>query len=172
MRIPRVFWKLTGRHVLTMEYLPGIKINNVDEIIKMGIDPVQLGNNLVAAYMEQVLTHGCFHADPHAGNLAVGPDGRIVIYDFGMIGEITQVQREGILGCIASVINYNGLELVKNLTALGVVKEGTQTSDALVRAVGPFIDYYKGKQIKGAKIPPILPNPFKNPKASNLYLVL
>jgi predicted unusual protein kinase regulating ubiquinone biosynthesis (AarF/ABC1/UbiB family) len=148
VRIPRVFWKLTGRHVLTMEYLPGIKIDKVDEIVKMGIDPVQVGNNLVAAYMEQVLTHGFFHADPHAGNLAVGPDGRIVIYDFGMMGEISAVQREAILGCIASVINYNGLELVKNLTALGVVKENTQTNEALVRAVGPFIDYYKGKQIK------------------------
>jgi len=148
VRIPRVFWKLTGRHVLTMEYLPGVKIDKVDEIVKLGIDPVQLGNNLVAAYMEQVLSHGFFHADPHAGNLAVGPDGSIVIYDFGMMGEISSVQREAILGCIASVINYNGLELVKNLTALGVVKESTQTSESLVRAVGPFIDYYKGKQIK------------------------
>lgn len=148
VRIPRVFWKLTGRHVLTMEYLPGIKINKLDEIVKMGIDPTQIGNDLVAAYMEQVLSHGFFHADPHAGNLAVGPDGRIVIYDFGMMGEISAMQREAILGCIASVINYNGLELVKNLTALGVVKENTQTNESLVRAVGPFIDYYKGKQIK------------------------
>jgi len=148
VRVPRVFWKLTGRHVLTMEYLPGIKIDKVDEIVKIGIDPVQLGNNLVAAYMEQVLSYGFFHADPHAGNLAVGPDGRIVIYDFGMMGEISPVQREAILGCIASVINYNGLELVKNLAALGVVKEGAQSSESLVRAVGPFIDYYKGKQIK------------------------
>ncbi|MBU6450449.1 MAG: AarF/ABC1/UbiB kinase family protein [Cyanobacteria bacterium REEB67] len=148
VRVPRIFWKLTGRHVLTMEYLPGTKMDKVDEIVKLGIDPVQLGNNLVAAYMEQVLTHGFFHADPHAGNLAVGADGRIVIYDFGMMGEISAIQREAILGCIASVINHNGIELVKNLTALGVVKEQTQTSEALVRAVAPFIDYYKGKQIK------------------------
>ncbi len=148
VRIPRVYWKLTGRHVLTMEYLPGIKIDKVDEIVKAGIDPVEIGNDLVAAYMEQVLTHGCFHADPHAGNLAVGEDGRIVIYDFGMMGEISAKQREAILGCIASVINYNSLELVKNLTILGVVKENTLATDALVRAVGPFIEYYKGKQIK------------------------
>jgi predicted unusual protein kinase regulating ubiquinone biosynthesis (AarF/ABC1/UbiB family) len=148
VRIPRVFWKLTGRHVLTMEYLPGTKISDVDEIVKMGFDPVRLGNDLVAAYMEMVLSHGFFQADPHAGNLAVGADGRIVIYDFGMMGEISAVQRESILGCIASVINYNGMELVKNLTALGVVKEQTQATEALIRAVGPFIEYYKGKQVK------------------------
>lgn len=147
MRIPRVFWKLTGRRVLTLEYLPGIKIDNVAEIKKIGVDPVAVGNNLVAAYMEQVLTHGFFHADPHAGNLAVGPDGSIVIYDFGMVGEISQLQREAILGCIASVINVNPSELIKNLMVLGVVKEDVK-QQSMERAVQPFIEYYKGKQIK------------------------
>ena len=147
MRVPRVFWKLTGRRVLTLEYLPGIKIDNVAEISRSGIDPVSIGNNLVAAYMEQVLTHGFFHADPHAGNLAVGPDGSIVIYDFGMVGEISQLQREAILGCIASVINVNPAELIKNLVILGVVKEDVK-QDAMERAVQPFIEYYKGKQIR------------------------
>jgi predicted unusual protein kinase regulating ubiquinone biosynthesis (AarF/ABC1/UbiB family) len=147
MRIPRVLWKLTGRRVLTLEYLPGIKIDNVAEISKTGVDPVAIGNNLVAAYMEQVLTHGFFHADPHAGNLAVGPDGSIVIYDFGMVGEISQLQREAILGCIASVINVNPAELIKNLVILGVVKEDVK-QQSMERAVQPFIEYYKGKQIK------------------------
>ncbi|CAN5244696.1 AarF/ABC1/UbiB kinase family protein [soil metagenome] len=147
LRVPRVFWKLTGRKVLTLEYLPGVKIDNKEEIARQGIDPVAIGNNLVAAYMEQVLMHGFFHADPHAGNLAVGPDGRIVIYDFGMIGEISQSQREAILGCIAAVINVHPDELIKNLATLGIVKEGAKQK-SMVRAVQPFIEYYKGKQIK------------------------
>ncbi len=147
MRIPRVYWKLTGRKVLTLEYLPGVKIDNKIEIIKQGIDPVAIGNNLVSAYMEQVLMHGFFHADPHAGNLAVGPDGHIVIYDFGMVGEISQSQREAILGCIASVINVHPDELIKNLVTLGIVQEGAK-QETMVRAVQPFIEYYKGKQIK------------------------
>lgn len=147
MRIPRVYWKLTGRKVLTLEYLPGVKIDNKAEIERQGIDPVGIGNNLVGAYMEQVLMHGFFHADPHAGNLAVGPDGRIVIYDFGMVGEISQTQREAILGCIASVINVHPDELIKNLVTLGIVQEGAR-QESMVRAVQPFIEYYKGKQIK------------------------
>lgn len=147
VRIPRVYWKMTGRRVLTTEYLPGIKINQVDELVKTGIDPVSIGNNLVAAYMEQVLTAGFFHADPHAGNLAIGQDGRIVIYDFGMVGEITAAQREAILGCIASVINFNAMELIKHLVALGIVKEDAK-EESLVRAMQPFVEYYKGKQVK------------------------
>jgi len=79
LRIPRVYWKHTGRRVLTLEYLPGTKIDKYAELAAQGIDPVAIGNNLVAGYMEQVLNHGFFHADPHPGNLAVGPDGRIVI---------------------------------------------------------------------------------------------
>ena len=147
MRIPRVYWKLTARRVLTLEYLPGTKINQVGELERLGIDPVSIGNNLVGAYMEQVLSHGFFHADPHAGNLAVGPDGRIVIYDFGMVGEISPAQREAILGCIASVINCNAPELLKNLTALGIIQENAK-QESMMRAVQPFIEYYKGKQIK------------------------
>jgi predicted unusual protein kinase regulating ubiquinone biosynthesis (AarF/ABC1/UbiB family) len=147
LRIPRVYWKLTGRRVLTLEYLPGVKIDRHKELASLGIDPVAIGNNLVGAYMEQVLTHGFFHADPHAGNLAVGPDGKIVIYDFGMVSEISQLQREAILGCIASVINCNPQELVKNLVNLGIVKGGAHQA-SLERAVNPFIEYYKGKQIR------------------------
>jgi predicted unusual protein kinase regulating ubiquinone biosynthesis (AarF/ABC1/UbiB family) len=147
VRVPRVYWKLTGRKVLTLEYLPGIKINQVEELKRIGVDPVGIGNNLVASYMEQVLTAGFFHADPHAGNLAVSPDGQIVIYDFGMIGEISAPQREAILGCIASVINCNGPELIKNLITLGVVKEDAK-QESLLRTVGPFIEYYKGKQVR------------------------
>lgn len=147
VRIPRVYWKMTGRRVLTMEYLPGTKIDQVDELKKQGIDPVSIGNNLVQAYMEQVLNAGFFHADPHAGNLAIGPDGRIVIYDFGMVGEISQSQREAILGCIAAVININAQELIKNLVVLGIVKEDAK-QESMLRAVEPFIEYYKGKQIK------------------------
>jgi predicted unusual protein kinase regulating ubiquinone biosynthesis (AarF/ABC1/UbiB family) len=147
IRIPRVYWKHTGRRVLTLEYLPGTKIDKHAELAAQGIDPVAIGNNLVAGYMEQVLNHGFFHADPHPGNLAVGPDGRIVIYDFGMVSEISQLQRESILGCIASVINTNPQELVRNLVNLGIVRDGSHQV-SIERAVAPFIDYYKGKQIK------------------------
>ena len=64
-----------------------------------------------------------------------------------MVGEISQSQREAILGCIAAVININAQELIKNLVVLGIVKEDAK-QESMLRAVEPFIEYYKGKQIK------------------------
>jgi len=147
MQIPRVYWKYTGRRVLTLEYLPGIKIDNVKELLAQGYDPGKIGNQLVASYLEMVLMHGFFHADPHAGNLCIGPDGRIIIYDFGMTGEITDAQREDITGCIAAVITRDTEDLVNHLVNLGIVKSDAQLAP-IVRTVQPFIDYYAGKQVK------------------------
>lgn len=147
VRIPRVFWKFTGRRVLTLEYLPGIKIDKKEELLQRNINLSKLGRQLVNCYLEQVLMHGFFHADPHAGNLAIGEDGRLVMYDFGMIGEISDEQRTAITGCISAVIKKDIEELVKNLSILGIIKPGANTSP-MSRALQPFIDYYAGKEIR------------------------
>lgn len=147
MRIPRVYWKFTGRRVLTLEYLPGTKIDKVAELEMQGLNLARIGNLLVSCYLEQVLLHGFFHADPHAGNLSVDSEGRVIIYDFGMMGEITEAQRDAITGCIVAVIQKDTSELVKHLTNLGVVKEGAKMGP-VTRAIEPFIDYYAGKELR------------------------
>ncbi|MBZ0185276.1 MAG: AarF/ABC1/UbiB kinase family protein, partial [Candidatus Obscuribacterales bacterium] len=147
VRIPRVFWKYTGRRVLTLEYIPGIKVDKVDELRESGLDLVAIGNRLVSCYLDQVLLHGFFHADPHAGNLAIDHHGNIVIYDFGMIGRISETQRNAITGCIASVIKTDLDELIEHLTALEIVKKDA-SAEPLKRALKPFIAYYAGKGIR------------------------
>ncbi|MGH9552771.1 MAG: ABC1 kinase family protein, partial [Terriglobales bacterium] len=69
IQIPRVYWKYTGRRVLTLEYLPGTKVDRVKELEAQGINRSKIGNQLVTVYLEMVLMHGFFHADPHAGNI-------------------------------------------------------------------------------------------------------
>ena len=147
MRVPRVFWKYTGRRVLTLEYLPGTKIDKVTELENKGLNLAKLGNELVNSYLEQVMMHGFFHADPHAGNLSVDDDGKIIIYDFGMMGEISEAQREAITGCIAAVIKRDTEELMKNLTTLGIVKEDAKVGP-VTRALEPFLEYYSGKPLR------------------------
>lgn len=147
IRVPRVFWKYTGRRVLTLEFLPGTKIDRVKELLARNVNLPRLGKLLVTCYLEQVLMHGFFHADPHAGNLAVDEDGRLVIYDFGMVGEISDEQRQAITGCISAVIQKNTEDLIANLRKLGILKEGAN-SLPIERAVKPFIDYYAGREVK------------------------
>jgi predicted unusual protein kinase regulating ubiquinone biosynthesis (AarF/ABC1/UbiB family) len=147
VRVPRVYWKYTGRRVLTLEYVPGTKVDNVAELEARGLDRDRLGNLLVSCYLEQVLMHGFFHADPHAGNLSVDESGRLVLYDFGMVSEITEKQRDAITGCIASVIHKDAAELLHHLKELGIVKRDAQDAP-LVRTLEPFIDYYAGKEVR------------------------
>ena len=147
IRVPRVIWKYTGKRVLTLEYIPGIKVDQIDELNNSGLDLVSIGNRLVSGYLDQVLLHGFFHADPHAGNLAIDGHGRIVMYDFGMMGSISEKQRNAITGCIAAVIKKDVKELVKHLIDLEIIKEEANLQP-VERALTPFIDYYAGKGIK------------------------
>lgn len=79
----------SSEKVLTMEYCPGIKINRVDELDRLGLDRARLARLTVEAYLLQILKFGLFHADPHPGNIAVDPkSSQIIYYDFGMMGNI------------------------------------------------------------------------------------
>ena len=147
IRIPRVIWKHTGRHVLTLEYAPGIKIDKHEELKAAGFDLETIGNELIFCYLEQVLIHGYFHADPHAGNLAIDEEGRIIIYDFGMVGEISESQRLAIAGCVTAVIDKKTDNIAQYLIELGVLKADANQIP-IVRTLGPFIDYYSGKSIR------------------------
>lgn len=91
--------------VLTMEYCPGIKINNIAAIDEVGIDRKRLARLSVEAYLQQILKHGFFHADPHPGNIAVDAQGggRLIFYDFGMMGSISSNIREGLVDAFYGV---------------------------------------------------------------------
>jgi len=146
VKIPRVIWKYSGRKVLTLEYLEGIKIDRVKELKEKNIDTEAIGNLLISNFLEQIVIKGFFHADPHAGNLAVDRNGCLIIYDFGMVGEITELQRRSLLNCVMGTVNKDTDMLVKSLSELGVIRAGANT-EAIGRAITPFMDYYAGKSI-------------------------
>ncbi|KAF8019093.1 hypothetical protein BT93_H3846 [Corymbia citriodora subsp. variegata] len=99
VKVPSIFWEYTTPQVLTMEYVPGIKINKIQALDQLGVDRKRLGRYAVESYLEQILSHGFFHADPHPGNIAVDDvnGGRLIFYDFGMMGSISSNIREGLL---------------------------------------------------------------------------
>ena len=88
VRIPRAIPAYSTDRVLTMEYVDGTKINDVDAIDEMGLDREALVRRLEETYIEMIIEHGQFQADPHPGNIAVQPDGTLVFYDFGVTGTL------------------------------------------------------------------------------------
>ncbi|KAK9118009.1 hypothetical protein Scep_016102 [Stephania cephalantha] len=94
VRIPRVFWDLTTSHVLTMEYCPGIKVDDLDLLKKNKINPVKVAKALVEVFAEMIFVHGFLHGDPHPGNILVSPEGHddfsLILLDHGVYKELDQ----------------------------------------------------------------------------------
>jgi predicted unusual protein kinase regulating ubiquinone biosynthesis (AarF/ABC1/UbiB family) len=120
---PRVFWEFTSRRVLTTEYIEGIKVTEKEELEGAGVNIHGLLSQGVRANLKQLFEHGLFHADPHPGNLLVLPeDGTLVFIDFGMMGIVSDNQKERIVEIFVDVINQRPENLKENLIALGFLR--------------------------------------------------
>jgi ubiquinone biosynthesis protein len=92
--IPSIDWDRTNGRVMTIEWVDGIKIGDVEALRAAGHDLPQLASRLVLAFLTQAISGGFFHADMHQGNLFVRPDGNIVAIDFGIMGRIDRRARQ------------------------------------------------------------------------------
>jgi len=92
-RVPSVDWERTGRDVLTMEWIDGIKLNDIDGLREAGHDLDRLAANLMQSFLRHTLRDGFFHADMHPGNLFVEADGTIVAVDLGITGRLGKKEK-------------------------------------------------------------------------------
>ncbi|XP_048534367.1 protein ACTIVITY OF BC1 COMPLEX KINASE 8, chloroplastic isoform X2 [Triticum urartu] len=144
VKVPEIYWEYTTPQVLTMEYVPGIKINRIQQIDKLGLDRKRLGRYAVESYLEQILSHGFFHADPHPGNIAVDDanGGRLIFYDFGMMGSISPNIREGLLEVFYGVYEKDPDKVLQAMVQMGVlVPTGDMT--AVRRTAQFFLDSFE-----------------------------
>ncbi len=88
--IPEVYWQYTSKSVLVMEHIEGIKMDNVAEIKRHGIDPKEVAMIGLRSFSRQLMAAGIFHADPHPGNTIVLYDGRVSLVDFGIVGYLDE----------------------------------------------------------------------------------
>ncbi|KAM7523684.1 hypothetical protein LguiA_013586 [Lonicera macranthoides] len=123
VKVPSIYWEYTTPQVLTMEYVPGIKINRIQALDQLGVDRKRLGRYAVESYLEQILSHGFFHADPHPGNIAVDDfnGGRLIFYDFGMMGSISPNIREGLLETFYGVYEKDPNKVLDAAIQMGVL---------------------------------------------------
>ena len=105
--VPEIDWRRTARRVLTLEWLPGIKLNDRDALVAEGQDCKALAATLVRAFLRQSIVDGFFHADLHHGNLFALPDGRIAAIDFGIMGRIDRRARIWLAEILYGLITGN-----------------------------------------------------------------
>jgi len=117
--VPKIYNEITSRRVLTMEWIEGTKLTNLDDVKNLGIDPDKMIEIGVQCSLEQLLEHGFFHADPHPGNLLALKDGRLCYLDFGMMSEVSRDSRSGLIQAVVHLVNKNFDKLSHDFVKLG-----------------------------------------------------
>ena len=120
--VPKVYWQYTTKKILTLEYLPGIKIDdrasleashiNTKEVIQLGI----------TCYLKQLLEDGFFQSDPHPGNMAVSGKGEIIFYDFGTMAEVKSIAQDQMVKTFFAVLKKDTNEVVQTLIYMGLIE--------------------------------------------------
>ena len=114
IHVPVVYAGLTTNKVLTMEFVPGVKINDVAALDAAGIDRAELARDFIQAMIKQALFDGFFHADPHPGNVLVNLEtGQIGFLDMGLMGELNRIQRMALGDVLVSMVSGDGYSLGK-----------------------------------------------------------
>ncbi len=121
--VPKIYKEFTSRRVLTMEWIEGKKLTNLEEVKSIGIDPDEMIEIGVQCSLEQLLEHGFFHADPHPGNLLALKDGRLCYLDFGMMSEVSRDSRSGLIQAVVHLVNKNFDKLSNDFVKLGFLSK-------------------------------------------------
>lgn len=146
IHVPRVYTDLTTDKVLTMEFLQGVKINDVERINEAGLDRQQLAKDFVQAMIKQALFDGFFHADPHPGNVLVNLEtGEIGFLDMGLMGELNRMQRMALGDVLVSMVAGDGYSLGKAGLRLSRPLPGVTVDEAaFLEAMERFGDRFLG----------------------------
>jgi predicted unusual protein kinase regulating ubiquinone biosynthesis (AarF/ABC1/UbiB family) len=140
--VPKVIWDYTTPHVLTLEFVEGIKITEFDSIRRSGVSLPALARLLVESYMRQIFEHRFVHGDPHPGNLFVRPGPQLVFVDFGLMQPITPAMREGLKITVGGIIERDIPRIVRGLVALGFIARERDLR-AIEQVAAFFIERYR-----------------------------
>jgi predicted unusual protein kinase regulating ubiquinone biosynthesis (AarF/ABC1/UbiB family) len=177
VKVPAIYWRYTSRTVLTLEWINGIKLIDVEGIRKAGLDRDALIKICVNCAMRQLLEFGFFHADPHPGNLFVLPDGRVAFIDFGMMDQLTQHTKETIAGSVVHLINKDYVSLTKDFVELGFLTADVDISPiipalerVLDNAIGESVGNFNFKVITEEFSDLVYQYPFRVPAQFSLII--
>jgi predicted unusual protein kinase regulating ubiquinone biosynthesis (AarF/ABC1/UbiB family) len=139
VKVPGIYWQYSTHRVLTLEWIDGFKLTDIEKIEAAGLDPNAIIRIGVKSGLRQLLEHGFFHADPHPGNLFAMTDGRMAYIDFGMMDQLTEETKETIASSIVQLINRDYKALAKDFVSLGFL-----TPDTDIQPIIPALEKLLG----------------------------
>ena len=157
VHIPKVFWEYTGQTVLTLEYVAGIKVSEIESLKAADLDLKVIAQNGADNFLKQVFIHGLFHADPHPGNIHVLPGNIICILDFGMVGRLDDDLKLELTELLLCVLHRDVDRLIRQLLYSGELHDESNLKN-LKRDLTEFIDDYYDILLQDLKIGKLLFN--------------
>jgi len=149
--IPSIYWNLTGKKVLTMERITGIKIDNIEKLRQSGIDTEKIGHIVAEVLFRQVFEFGVFHGDLHSGNIFVlGPE-KVAFVDFGIVGRVDQEMQENLADIFTGLVSEDYELLTKVYLKMGILPEDIDEA-SFKRAYQDILFAYFGKPFKMTSI--------------------
>lgn len=152
--VPRVIWPYSDRRIFTSEWVEGINIGDVEAVRASGVDMKALANTIIQAFLQHALNDGFFHADMHQGNLKLGPDGKLIALDFGIMGRIDEYTRRVYAEILIGFIRQDYRRIAEVHFEAGYVPQG-QDVDAFaqaLRSIGEPIFGQDASQISMARL--------------------
>lgn len=150
--IPRIFPEVSSKHVLVMERIRGLRIDEFERIDQAGFDRKQISRNGAAAFFQMVFQDGFFHADPHPGNIFVLADGKIGLVDFGIMGRVTEENMQYYADTIVALVEHDFDKLVQEYMNMGFVPDDVEDVDRFQRELKEdlveLLEPYYGMKVK------------------------
>ncbi len=134
---PSPVGELSTRRVLVTTFVEGLKVSDLQRMQEANIDRRALARKIVETFCQMIFVDGVYHADPHPGNVLVGPDGELVLLDFGAVAELSRDMKEGIPELVEGVIRRDTDRLIRALKKMGFISRGS-TEDVSERVVEFF----------------------------------
>jgi ubiquinone biosynthesis protein len=119
VQFPLPMEPLCTRRVMVTTFVEGVKVGDVETLDARGIDRRELAKRIVQTFCQQIFIDGVYHADPHPGNMLVGPEGQLILLDFGAVAELSPQMREGIPEFLEGVIRRDTDAIIKALRKMG-----------------------------------------------------
>ncbi len=149
VQVPEVIWDMSSEKVLCLSYVEGTKISDLEKLKSQEIDLSKIAEIGAISYLKQLVNYGFFHADPHPGNLAVSSKGKLIFYDFGMMGNISNNLQTRLGGMVKAAALRDASSLVSQLQQAGLISKDID--------VGPVRRLVR-LMLKEALTPPFSPN--------------
>ncbi len=175
--VPEVIEEISGKEVLVLEYRKGIKVTDIDSLKKTEIDLKRLAFRIDLLFMRMLLRDDIFHADPHPGNISITPEGAIILYDFGMIGNLDKKTRFSLLSLYDGLVNTDPDAIMDALISMGALSPAANRA-VMRRSMEMAISSFQGKNPEEAEISElfeiannvIFEFPFRLPRSLVLYM--